>query len=448
MPLVAERINKLTEAVAMLGFLFVDEADFDPHRRDRRGRARRRARGLRRAVGARRRGRRPTIEAALRQALVDGLGLKPRNAFGPVRVAVTGSRITPPLFESLELLGRDRSPGAAQAAAGMTSAGAARRGVRTSPPVCPTTASRRRAARAGGGRVVGVAADVASASLVVGLLVAELRSSLCTSRSPGPTQVAGHRLADLDHPHARRAWPTSTSPSRRSSRSRWLVQLALHGLPPRWLASVCPRVRWRFLLACLGVAVVALIADAGRQRAGAGPSTGDVSGHGQRVHLDDVRDYVLVILLLTPLQAAGEEYLFRGYLTQAFGGIASTGLGRRGGAGLPVRAGARARPERAGLLRPVRVRAVAGDPGDPHRRARGRHRDARAQQLPGVRRSRSPTATWPRTLNPTGGSWWTIPVTLTQSLVYLGLARPGGAAGWAWRPSTAARVLEAPARRV
>ena len=49
------------------------------------------------------------IDAALRRALVEELGLKPRNAFGPVRVAVTGSRVSPPLFESLELLGRERS---------------------------------------------------------------------------------------------------------------------------------------------------------------------------------------------------------------------------------------------------------------------------------------------------------------------------------------------------
>ena len=47
------------------------------------------------------------IEAALRAALVEGLGLKPRLAFGPVRTAVTGRRISPPLFESLELLGRE-----------------------------------------------------------------------------------------------------------------------------------------------------------------------------------------------------------------------------------------------------------------------------------------------------------------------------------------------------
>jgi glutamyl-tRNA synthetase len=51
----------------------------------------------------------PGIEAALRTALVEDLGLKPRNAFGPVRVAVTGRRVSPPLFESMELLGRDRS---------------------------------------------------------------------------------------------------------------------------------------------------------------------------------------------------------------------------------------------------------------------------------------------------------------------------------------------------
>ena len=47
------------------------------------------------------------IEAALRTALIDGLGLKPRNAFGPLRSAISGRRISPPLFESMELLGKD-----------------------------------------------------------------------------------------------------------------------------------------------------------------------------------------------------------------------------------------------------------------------------------------------------------------------------------------------------
>lgn len=49
------------------------------------------------------------IEEALKAALIDGLELKPRKAFGPIRVAATGTTISPPLFESLELLGRDRS---------------------------------------------------------------------------------------------------------------------------------------------------------------------------------------------------------------------------------------------------------------------------------------------------------------------------------------------------
>ncbi len=49
------------------------------------------------------------IEAALKAALLDGLELKPRKAFGPIRVAVTGAAVSPPLFESMELLGRERS---------------------------------------------------------------------------------------------------------------------------------------------------------------------------------------------------------------------------------------------------------------------------------------------------------------------------------------------------
>jgi glutamyl-tRNA synthetase len=48
------------------------------------------------------------IEATLRAA-ADELGLKPRQAFQPVRVAVTGSKISPGLFESIELLGREKT---------------------------------------------------------------------------------------------------------------------------------------------------------------------------------------------------------------------------------------------------------------------------------------------------------------------------------------------------
>jgi glutamyl-tRNA synthetase len=51
----------------------------------------------------------PDIEAALRAALVDGLGIKPKVAFTPLRVGITGRRISPPLFESMQIVGRESS---------------------------------------------------------------------------------------------------------------------------------------------------------------------------------------------------------------------------------------------------------------------------------------------------------------------------------------------------
>jgi glutamyl-tRNA synthetase len=108
MPLVTERMNKLTEAVDMLAFLLVGEDAFV--RQDEVDEAGRDVvRAAREALTALPEWTTPAIEEALRVALVEKLGLKPRLAFGPVRVAVTGRRISPPLFESLELLGRERS---------------------------------------------------------------------------------------------------------------------------------------------------------------------------------------------------------------------------------------------------------------------------------------------------------------------------------------------------
>ncbi len=49
------------------------------------------------------------IEETLRTSLIDGLELKPRSAFGSVRTAISGRRISPPLFESMEILGRESS---------------------------------------------------------------------------------------------------------------------------------------------------------------------------------------------------------------------------------------------------------------------------------------------------------------------------------------------------
>jgi len=50
----------------------------------------------------------PEIEEAMR-ALAEERALKPRAAFQPVRAAVTGTLVSPPLFESLEILGREQA---------------------------------------------------------------------------------------------------------------------------------------------------------------------------------------------------------------------------------------------------------------------------------------------------------------------------------------------------
>ena len=103
-PLVQEKIATLGEFPAFAGFLF-SRVEPDPELLD----------GSAPILGAAREAladvepfERETIEQALRE-LAEREGLKPREAFGPIRVAVTGSRVSPGLFESLELLGRDES---------------------------------------------------------------------------------------------------------------------------------------------------------------------------------------------------------------------------------------------------------------------------------------------------------------------------------------------------
>jgi glutamyl-tRNA synthetase len=112
-PLVQERMNTLSESVEMLGFLFVDESAFsiDPDSAAKvlTGDAAAVLEATSKALEGLGEWKTEAIEAALRESLIDGLGLKPKNAFGPVRVAISGRRISPPLFESLELLGRERS---------------------------------------------------------------------------------------------------------------------------------------------------------------------------------------------------------------------------------------------------------------------------------------------------------------------------------------------------
>lgn len=109
-PLVQERVQLLGDVPGMLGFLFADAVEIeDDARATLPDNA---AEVLAASIAALE----PlaefsasAIQEALSQALVEQMELKPRVAFGPPRVAVTGRRVSPPLFESMELLGKDRS---------------------------------------------------------------------------------------------------------------------------------------------------------------------------------------------------------------------------------------------------------------------------------------------------------------------------------------------------
>lgn len=108
-PLVQERMQLLGEAGPMLGFLFVtdDELAFDPDSvAALKDDAPQVLDASIAALEALDDFTAESIQAALRAAIVEGLGIKPKFAFAPARVAVTGRRVSPPLFESMEILGR------------------------------------------------------------------------------------------------------------------------------------------------------------------------------------------------------------------------------------------------------------------------------------------------------------------------------------------------------
>ena len=111
-PLVQEKIARLAEFPGFAGFLF---GDVEPDPTDLDGGAPMLA-ATEEALASLEPFEAAAIETTLR-ATADGLGLKPRQAFQPVRVAVTGSKVSPGLFESLELLGRDTALARLSAAA-------------------------------------------------------------------------------------------------------------------------------------------------------------------------------------------------------------------------------------------------------------------------------------------------------------------------------------------
>ena len=114
-PHIQTRISRLTEAPVMLGFLFADEEHFEVDADEAERTLGPGALPVLQAAEAALAEVEPwteeAIKAALSAALVEptGLGLKPRAAFAPVRAAVTGRRVSPPLYVSIELLGRERT---------------------------------------------------------------------------------------------------------------------------------------------------------------------------------------------------------------------------------------------------------------------------------------------------------------------------------------------------
>ncbi len=120
-PLVQERVQTLHEGAGMIHFLLVPETEFSV---DEAAAAKQLGEAGQAVLAAAV----PVLEAlsdwstasiedALRAQLVEAMQLKPRNAYGPLRVAITGRTVSPPLFESMEILGRERSLGRLRAAA-------------------------------------------------------------------------------------------------------------------------------------------------------------------------------------------------------------------------------------------------------------------------------------------------------------------------------------------
>jgi glutamyl-tRNA synthetase len=111
-PLAQERMITFSDAVGLLGFLFTDDVEVDPAAAEKQLAGADAAEVLDAAAAALQavpEWSTEAIETALKESLVEGLGRKPRQAFGPVRVAVSGRTVSPPLYESMELLGRERT---------------------------------------------------------------------------------------------------------------------------------------------------------------------------------------------------------------------------------------------------------------------------------------------------------------------------------------------------
>lgn len=232
-----------------------------------------------------------------------------------------------------------------------------------------------------------------------------------------------------------------------------LVAFALHRMRPGWVVSVAGVLRWRWLLACFGLAVVALALTVGVSTLlpDQGSGTIDLAG-GANAWTSASRDFLLVVLLLTPLQAAGEEFVFRGYLAQACGGLTARFPGAVSGT--------------VAVVVPAVLFALAHGLGQDvpiffDRLAFGLVAGVLVLLTGGLEAGIAmhvlnnflafglaiAFGDMTETLMPTDGTWWSIPVTLVQSLSYLALTL------WAARrmgigARTTAAILESRGTRV
>lgn len=92
-----------------------------------------------------------------------------------------------------------------------------------------------------------------------------------------------------------------------------VLVLVIHHARTRWLFSVLPGIRWRFLLACLGTSLVVFVGIQAVLEA--------YASSGRVVPQAGFWAFFAVIVLTSPLQAAAEEIFFRGYLMQALGSV-------------------------------------------------------------------------------------------------------------------------------
>jgi len=110
-PLIQERLVVLSEAPDLLGFLFTTADQIKIEADALEGMPENVAEVLRAAIDAiskidEANFKTEPVQQALNNALIEVMGLKPRFAFGPLRTGISGRRISPPLFESIEILGK------------------------------------------------------------------------------------------------------------------------------------------------------------------------------------------------------------------------------------------------------------------------------------------------------------------------------------------------------